>query len=165
MDPVLQQILTKAAEAGVQTLGFIVSTAPVWGPVAWSLGKPLLRAFVLRAAGAQTAAAMDALEGVMKPAISAAVDHLQQQIRLAQRADSPGGMVVTPDEYRAAVASAAQGAWSTLDKRGVLKGVVEAYGGEEAVRASIRVLLERGLSKHHGLDRPAERPAERRSGA
>lgn len=65
-----------------------------------------------------------------------------------------GGAQVTTEEYQRAVARAVDVAWRVMDKQKTLQDVIDALGGEEALRASLAELLERGLSAKHGVDRP-----------
>lgn len=142
----------------VQILGAVLGSAPVWGPIAWKLLGPLARAALMRATNAQTLAAFDALEASVKPAVNVAMESIQADMLLAKRPESAGGAVVTPDEYRAAVAKACAAAWSQLDKAGIIRSVVLAYGGEDQVKRSLQMLVERALFKHHGVTKPAEGP-------
>lgn len=148
----------------LQVLGFIAGTSPVWGPIAWKVAAPLARALLLRANNAQTLAAFDALEAAVKPAVNVALESIKVDLHVARMPDSPGGTGVTPDEYRRAVAKACAAAWSTLDKGGIIKAVVTAYGGEDAVKRSLQVLVERTLSAKHGVDKPEESPASASGG-
>ena len=154
----------QALQILIQVLGFIAGTAPVWGPVAWKVAAPLARALLLRANNAQTLAAFDALEAAVKPAVNVALESIKIDLHAARLPDSPGGTGVTPDEYRRAVAKACAAAWSALDKGGIIKAVVVAYGGEDAVKRSLQVLVERTLSAKHGVDKPEESPASASGG-
>jgi hypothetical protein len=151
----LQHALDLSASVAATLITAIVSTAPVWAPAAWALGRPLLRAAALRVASAQTVAALETLEAVLKPALSVAMDEINQQLAKARAPNSPGGSTITQEEYQAGIAAGVHAMWSSMDKRGILRRVVEAYGGEDAVKASIRVMLQRGLSAKHGVDKPA----------
>ncbi len=158
IDPQTQQfivqVLTAVLGTAATVFASIVGALPVILPLLWPILSPLVRTVLLRNRGAKAAAAFDALENALKPALSVAMQELKNGVAAAKKPNSPGGEQINTEEYQALVARAVDVAWRVLDKQGLLRDVVDSMGGEEALRASMAELLERGLSQKHNVERP-----------
>ena len=137
-----------AMELMTQGLVMALLSLPLALPTLWAAFKLLLP----RIQNAPLRAAMEALEAAAKPAVSMAAEHVRAELIKARLPGSPGGVAVTREELSRAVASGVMVAWNILDKQKLLRSVVDAYGGEEVVKASIRSIITTSLMDKHGVD-------------
>ena len=152
---VLLAKLASLVAAGFSALLQALPTILAVAGVLWPIVRPVVRAAVARSFGTKAAAAMDIVESSVKPAVSAVMQSVKNSMQRATRPDSPGGIEVRPDEYAELVVNAVSEAMNVLRAQGTLQLVIDSYGGERVLLASLTELVEREVGKHHGITRPA----------
>lgn len=103
---------------------------------------PVIRGWIR---GEKNRQAFDAVSRVGLLAASAASSEFRRLIAAAQAPGSPGGAAITDEEKRVVLAKATAMGVEALRRSGEFPQVAQAYGGDDAVKASVESIV------HHKL--------------
>lgn len=99
---------------------------------------PVIRGWVR---GERNRQAFDAVSRAGLLAASAASSEFRRLIAAAQAPGSPGGVAITDEEKRVVLAKATAMGVEALRRSGDLPQVTSAYGGDDAVKASVESII------------------------
>jgi hypothetical protein len=80
-------------------------------------------------------------------AASVAAQHVRDALVAAKDPGSPGGVMVTPAEHKAALSSGMLAAMQYMSRQGLLQRAVEVYGSTQAVEASVSSIMHAHTQK------------------
>lgn len=131
------EALKVAVEVANQTAAIVAVLTPVWGPAAaWLL--PLVTS---RIRNEKLRLAVEAVSHAGLQAATAAGEAMRLALEEATAPESPGGVTVVKEEQDRAVTIGVAAGMQMLARAKVLQKVVDAYGGEDAVKSALRQFI------------------------
>lgn len=149
-----EQLLLKALEIAATVATTVVTAGVSALPVLLPILVPVAKHLLLQNATDRQRRVFDAVELAAKPGVSLAIQRIQAALAKAALPGSPGGTTVTQEEWNAALAEGVMAARGAVNGAQLGAAAVAAYGGEEALAASLAEIIKRDLKDKHGTTPP-----------
>jgi hypothetical protein len=127
---------------GALTTAVLIPVAVQVLPIVLTSVAPMVRGKIKNA---KDRVAFDAVSRAGVRASSVAADVYGRALERARDPSSVGGAFVLQEEKDKALVEASNAAWEDLQRQGLLSQVVEAYGGEKAVRQAVNAIVKNAL--------------------